>query len=268
MPERAHRGRRQDRTSKLRLSRQEREDGLLDLLGVFRVAARRSIVHAVFDGHSFAANRTLASLERRGLIDKKTVPRGKTGYQVYMLTGRGRDLTAVRSQSSPQPGSVAGPQRYWSAGGDPRNLRHDHHVLDAVTAEVADCHPRGARVVRVRLESELRGRLAAADALGRRAGGEQGARDARRKEARQLGLRVFVGAVPLPDAIIEIEESDGSRSVRAVEVGSGHYSSKQLAEKRSAGFRIYRVPGFRTDDGRRRRATLPDEEFPLSWGGR
>ena len=91
MPERAHRGRRQDRTSTLRLSRQEREDGLLDLLGVFRVAARRSIVNAVFDGHPFAANRTLASLERRGLIDKKTVPRGKTGYQVYMLTGRGRD---------------------------------------------------------------------------------------------------------------------------------------------------------------------------------
>ena len=240
----------------------------MDMLGVFRVASRRSIVNAVFDGHPFAANRTLASLERRGLLVKQTVPRGKTGYQVFMLSGRGRDLTAVRSQSGPQLSSVAGAQRYWSAGGDSRQLRHDHHLIDAVTAEVADCHPRGARVVRVRLESEIRGRLAAADAIARRAGGPEAAKLARRKEAQQLGLRVFVGGVQLPDALLEIEETDGSRSVRAVEVSSGHYTSKQLADKRSAGFRIYHVPGFRTEGGRRQNARLPDEEFPLSWGGR
>ena len=127
MPERAHRGRRQDRTSKLRLSRQEREDGLLDLLGAFRVAARRSIVNAVFDGHPFAANRTLASLERRGLIDKKTVPRCqralrnapfRTGHRpqhvgghVCCAVGRGQSGERARSRRQGRQPREAGAER-------------------------------------------------------------------------------------------------------------------------------------------------------------
>ena len=94
-PGQPHRGRRLDRRSSVHITRQQREHGLLEMLGVFRVASRRSIVTAIFDGHPFAANPTLGSLVRRGLIVQKKVPRGKSGYQVYMLTGKGRDLVAA-----------------------------------------------------------------------------------------------------------------------------------------------------------------------------
>ena len=56
---------------------QQREDGLLEMLGVFRVASRRSIVNAIFDGHPFAANPTLGALVRRGLIVQKKVPEAR-----------------------------------------------------------------------------------------------------------------------------------------------------------------------------------------------
>ena len=44
---------------------------------------------------------------------------------------------------------------------------------------------------------------------------------ARRKEALLLALRTFGRPVPLPDVLLELEESDGRRVLRAVEVASG-----------------------------------------------
>ena len=268
-----HPGRRVDPRSTDRISRQQREHGVLHLLGQFRTASRRSLVDACFDEHPFAANGTLNSLKQRALVARARVPRGRTGYYVYYLTGAGRDLLASQRRNLDRNDSIAGPQRYWSGVGDLRQLRHDHHVFDAVTQDVADCLARGGRVVRVRLESELRGRLAAAEVMARRqfsdkARSAAAAREARRREAMQLGLRVFVRDVPLPDVLVELEERDGRRVVRAIEVASSHYSHAQLRQKFDAGFRVYGIPGFRSAGRRRRYAPLRDEEFPLSWGGR
>ena len=55
------------------------------MLGVFRVATRRSLVESCFDGHPFVANRVLAELEKKKLIRKRQVKHGKRGYQVYTL---------------------------------------------------------------------------------------------------------------------------------------------------------------------------------------
>ena len=266
--DRLHRGRRSDRRHDDKLSRQERQDGVLHTLGMFRVASRRSIADACFDGHPFAANRVMKSLIANGAVVARTVKKGKHGYQVYSLTGAGRDQLAINQRLLEQDQSSAGEQRFCAVGGDARQLRHDHHIFDAVRKDVAPVLNAGGKIVRVRLESELRGRLAAAEAMGRKAAGEPGAREARRKEAVTLGLRVFVRGVPLPDAVVELEEPDGRRVVRSIEVASGHYTSVQIAEKRDAGFRVYGIPGFRSGGGRKGRGTLRGEEtFPLSWGG-
>ena len=95
----------------------------------------------------------------------------------------------------------------------------------AVTRDVPGCLARGGRVVRVRLESELRGRLAAAEAMARgrfsdKARSAAAAREGRRKEAVQLGLRVFARDVPLPDVLVELEEPDGRHVVHASEMAS------------------------------------------------
>ena len=262
-----HTGRRQDRVSPERITRGEREQAVLHMLGTFRVATRRNILEYCFDGHPFVANRVLADQLRKGVVRKRKVAHGKHGYDVYTLSGAGRDLLARLREQLDGEESAGGSQRYWADAGDDRQLRHDHHVFDAVSRDSSDVLQRGGRVVRVRLESELRGRLAAADHAGRRAGGPASARDARRREARRLGLPVFVSGVSLPDALVELEEPDGRRVLRAVEVASGHYTNKQIKEKREAGFRVYGMPQFRSGGERRRRGTLgKDEFFPLSWG--
>ena len=81
-----HLGRRGDRRSAHRLDRQEREHGVLQLLAQFRTASRKSVVDSCFDGHPFAANRTLTALQERGLVERAKVPRGRTGYFVYHLS--------------------------------------------------------------------------------------------------------------------------------------------------------------------------------------
>ena len=262
-----HLGRRGDRRSAERITREDRQKGVLWMLGVFRVATRRSLVESCFDGHPFVANRVLAELEKKKLIRKRQVNHGKRGYQVYTLEARGRDQLALERSRLDREESTAGPQRYWSDAGDSRQLRHDHHVFDAVCADSRDVLNSGGRVVRVRLESELRGRLAAAESGGRTVGGAEGARKARMAEARVVGLRVSASGVPLPDVLVELEQADGRRIVRAVEVSTSAYSGKQLRAKRDAQFRVYSIPWFKTGGNRKSRGTLRDEQlFPLSWG--
>ena len=79
-----------------------------------------------------------------------------------------------------------------------------------------------------------------------------------------VGLRVFDDGVPLPDALVEVEEASGRVVTRSVEVASGSYTHAQVADKERSGFRVY---GFRPDRSKAARS-LRVEEFPLSWGGR
>ena len=102
-----------------------------------------------------------------------------------------------------------------------RQLEHDHHVFEAVVQDTEDVRGRGGRIRRVRLEAELRGILAAAGESARQNEGKHGAERARRRAAEHVGLRVFAEGVPLPDALVEIEEADGRRSGEGDRGGDG-----------------------------------------------
>ena len=106
-----HLGRRHDRRSSAKVTRAEREEAVLHLLGVFRVAGRRAVVDSCCDGHPFVANRLLGGLERRGLVRKRHVPRGKRGYHVYTLTGAGQDHLARLRLQLDTDSSAAGAQQ-------------------------------------------------------------------------------------------------------------------------------------------------------------
>jgi len=178
-----HAGRRADRREGPRVPYEERLALTLETIGIFRVVSRKALVAHCFDGHPFAANKALRRLERDGLVRAVRVERGKHGYQVFTLTGKGRDRAAERRRKGAGVRAVlSDEQRYWEGLADPRQLRHDHQVFEAVAQDAADVGSSGGRVRRVRLESELRGLLAAADDAGRRRGGpaEARLRDARR----------------------------------------------------------------------------------------
>ena len=260
-----HAGRREDRGEGPRVPYAERVALTLETIGIFRVVSRKALVAHCFDGHPYVANKALRQLERDGLIRSVRIKRGKHGYQVFTLTGKGRDRAAERRRKGAGVRAVlADEQRFWEGLADQRQLRHDHQVFEAVVQDAADVVPAGGRVRRVRLESELRGLLAVADDEGRRRGGPAEARRMRSEAAAGMGLRVFDDGVPLPDALIEIEERDGRVVTRSVEVASGSYTHAQVKEKERSGFRVY---GFRPDRSKRARS-MRLEEFPLSWGGR
>ena len=260
-----HAGRREDRGTGPRVPYEERVALTLETIGIFRVVTRKALVAHCFDGHPFVANKALRQLERDGLVATARVEHGKYGYQVFTLTGKGRDRAADRRRKGAGVRAVVSDeQRFWEGLADQRQLRHDHQVFEAVAQDATDVESAGGRVRRVRLESELRGLLAVADDAGRRRGGAPEARRMRAEAAAAVGLRVFDEDVPLPDALVEIEEADGRVVTRSVEVASGSYTHAQVAEKKRSGFRVY---GFRPDRSKRARS-LSVEEFPLSWGGR
>lgn len=264
-PAQVHSGRRQARQEGPRVPYEERVALTLETLGIFRVVTRKALVAHCFDGHPFVANKAIRQLEREGLVRSERVARGKHGYQVFTLTGAGRDRAAERRRRGAGVRAVlSDDQRFWTGLADQRQLRHDHQVFEAVAQDAGDVASGGGRVRRVRLESELRGLLAVADDEGRRRGGPAEARRMRAEAAAGMGLRVFDDGVPLPDALVEIEESDGRVVTRSVEVASGSYTHAQVAEKERSGFRVY---GYRPDRSKAARS-LRVEDFPLSWGGR
>ena len=251
-----HAGRREDRREGPQVSYQERVALTLETIGIFRVVSRKALVAHCFDGHPFVANKALGQLQREGLVRPVRVERGKYGYQVFTLTGKGRDRAAERRRKGAGVRAVlSDEQRFWEGLADQRQLRHDHQVFEAVAQDAADVGPGGGRVRRIRLESELRGLLAAADDAGRRRGGPAEARRMRAEAAAGVGL---------PDALVEVEEASGRVVTRSVEVASGSYTHAQVADKERSGFRVY---GFRPDRSKAARS-LRVEEFPLSWGGR
>ena len=260
-----HRGRREDRGDGIRRSREQRVQDLLELVGMYRVVSRRAVVEHIFDGHTFAAARTLPALVRDHLLEIHDLPAGGSRYQVLTLTDTGRARAAVASRARRRKSGEAEEelQRYWSHVPDVRQLRHDQHVFEAVMQDTEDVRSRGGRIRRVRLESELRGLLASAGETARMTDGARGAERARRQEAARLGLRVFAKGVPLPDALVEIEEADGSRCVRAIEVVTTSYSSAQVLQKHMAGFRLYYM---RAERRRQRRSLASEELYPLAWG--
>ena len=239
------------------------------MLGTYRVVSRRCVVEHCFDGHPFSAGRVLPALEAEGLIAVHTVPVGAKAYQVLSLTGTGQDraTTGARKRRRELGEDDGGnPQHYWRGLSDIRQLGHDAWVFEAVMQDTERIRREGGRIRRVRLESELRGLLAAAGETVRCSEGARGAECARRKAAKCIGLRMFAEGVPLPDALVEMEDAHGRRSVRAIEVVTGSYTSAQVRQKRLAGFRLYAVPGYRTRRGRRSHRTRAAEDlFPLVW---
>ena len=243
---------------------------MLELVGTFRVAPRRAVVEHCFDGHPYAASRTLPELVREGLVAVHVVPVGTKGYQVLSLTDAGRDHAAFgarRRRRKPDHDEDPNPQRFWAGLPDMRNLQHDADVFEAVMQDTEDVRRKGGRIRRVRLEPELRGLLAAAGETARRTGGAAGAGRARREAAASIGLRVCEEGAPLPDALVELEAADGSRSVRGIDVVTGSYTHAQVRAKQQAGFRLYSSVRFASDRDRRRYRRLNVEElWPLSWG--
>ena len=129
-------------------------------------------------------------------------------------------------------------QRTLSGAVRPAELAHDVAVYRAAGAAQARIEASGGRVVRVRIDAELKGLVAARSEQARQSGREA-ADAARRQAAEALGLPVEGGKVLVPDAQVEYVDAAGRTGRCNVEVASGHYRASAIRAKAKAGFAMY-----------------------------
>ena len=135
-----------------------------------------------FDGHPFTTRRMVTQMKQAGLIEEHeaTGPRGNT-FTVLTATERGRRAPRTARRSTP---AMSPQQRTWSGLVKPAELSHDTAVYRAALGERARIEAEGGRVVRVRLDAELKAIVATATEKARAEGGDRAADAAKRARPR------------------------------------------------------------------------------------
>ncbi len=218
-----------------RRSFDERVDGLVRDVGAFRAVALKDLSARQFDGHPFAARRGLARAERAGWV-RLLKARGPKGgkFTVVVATEAGAARAEGLWREAGRPG-----QKALSGAVRPAELAHDVAVYRAAGAAQARVEAAGGRIVRVRIDAELKGLVAAPAERARQTAGREAAGAARRQAAEELGLPVEDGKVLVPDAQVEYVDAAGRTGRCNVEVASGHYRGREIRAKARAGFAMY-----------------------------
>ncbi len=209
--------------------------GVVRDVGAFRAVALRDLVERQFDGHPFAAGRGLVRAERAGWVERRKARGPKGGeFTVVVATPAG----AARAETLWREAGRRG-QRAFAGAVRPAELGHDVAVYRAAGHAQSRIEHEGGRVVRVRIDAELKGLVAARAERARQAKSQAAADDERRRAAEVLGLPFRDGKVLVPDAQIEYVDAAGRTGRCNVEVASEHYRGQAIRAKAKAGFALY-----------------------------
>ena len=217
----------------------ERVESMVRDVGAFRAIALADLITQQFDGHSHVARNGLLAAERAGWITrhKAESPHGGS-FTVVVATPAGAARAAELWANVGRPD-----QQVMSGAVKPSELRHDCAVYRAARAAAARIEAEGGRVVQVRVDAELKGRVASATERARHAEGRDAAAATRRRVAAALDLPMADGKVLFPDAQIEFENGRGRSGRCNVEVASEHYNGPAVRAKAAAGFQMYATAG-------------------------
>ena len=219
-----------------RRTRTDRDRDAIADVGMYRAVSYTDLSEQHYDGHPYAARRAVTRMVRAGLIaeHEATGPQGNP-FTVLTATERGRDAA---HRAALDAGHVP-EQETWTGLVKPAELSHDTAVYRAALGERARIEAEGGRVVRVRLDAELKSRVATATETARAAGGDRAAETAKAAAAQELGLPMQDGHVMYPDAQLDIEDRDGLGGRVNVEIASDHYHAAAIVAKAGAGFAMH-----------------------------
>ena len=219
-----------------RRTRTDRDRDAIADVGMYRAVSYTDLSEQHYDGHPYAARRAVTRMVRAGLIEEHeaTGPQGNL-FTVLTATARGRDAAHRAARDA---GHVP-EQETWTGLVKPAELSHDTAVYRAALDERARLEAEGGRVVRVRLDAELKSRVATATETARAAGGDRAADEAKAAAAQELGLPMQDGHVMYPDAQLDIEDRDGMGGRVNVEIASDHYHAAAIVAKAGAGFAMH-----------------------------
>ena len=225
----------------------DRVDGVVRDVAAFRTVALTDLIKQQFDGHSYVARHGIAEAERAGWIERRQAEGPKGGrFTVVVATPAGVDRAALLWERAGLTD-----QRGWSGAIKASDLGHECAVYRAACAAAERIEAEGGRVERVRVDAELKGRVAAHAERARQAEGREAAAAERRRAATELDLPIEQGKVLFPDAQIEYVNAAGRSGRCNVEVVSQHYASGTIRSKAAAGFQMYAASGRAADFVRR-----------------
>ena len=215
---------------------QERVEGALADVGMYRNVSYRDLVESQFGGHPYTARRAVDRMIRDGHVREHQAkgPRGGT-YKVLTLTEAG----ARKARDYAVEQGFDKEQQTWSGLVKRGELSHDTAVYRAARIEQRRLLQQGARIRRVRIDAEMKKQVARATERARATEGRAAADAARRKAAQDLELPIQQGRVVYPDAQIEYLDSEGRSGRVNVEIASEHYSGRTITAKAQAGFRMH-----------------------------
>ncbi len=219
------------------ISFDERCAGALTDIGVHGAVSCRDLAEARFGGHPYTTRRAVNAWTKKGLVTE-TIATGPNGnpFKVLSLTRKGvadaREVAAKRGMNPAQQIRFA-PARSAQAA-------HDTAIYRACRKEQRRLLGEGATVRRVRLDTELKSKVARRSEAARRKDGDRAADAERRRTARELGLPINdEGQVLYPDAQIEYTDAQGGSGRVNVEAVSGNYREPAVRAKAAAGFAMH-----------------------------
>ena len=219
-----------------RRTRATRDRDAIADVGMYRAVSYTDISEQHYDNHPYVTRRAVNRMVRDGLLEEHeaTGPQGNT-FTVLTATARGRDAA---HRAALDAGHVP-EQQTWTGLVKPAELSHDTAVYRAALDERARIEADGGRVVRVRLDAELKSLVATATEKARAEGGDRAAETAKAAAAQELGLPMQDGHVMYPDAQLDIEDSQGMSGRVNVEIASDHYHAAAIVAKAGAGFSMH-----------------------------
>ena len=217
-------------------------------LGKFRVINGEDLTRHGYGGDRGRMERETESLIRQGLVEEKRVEISLSkSTRMYTLTKAGRRLIE-------RSGRVPNDQEIYAGFVKPREAKHDAELYRVYQKEEDRIERRGGRVRRVLLDFELKKKV---NRDLTRLGPEKDDPDKKHDVAERHGLRVVHGRIPVPDLQIEYETPDQSIARVNLELTTGDYRPRQLADKARAGFTLY----SHGDDASHVRRVLSDREL-------
>lgn len=222
-------------------------------IGRFRTVAMEDLARIRYQGNADQMRQDLPALADQGLIQCRTAwtRANREKLAVVVLTPRGKAVLERHFGKGTA-------QQLYAGFVKPAEVAHDAAIYRMYQAEAGRIVANGGRIRRVVLDYELKQKVysplarAKAKAVGT---AEYAKRQA--DVARQHGLTVIKGKIPLPDLRIEYETADGELARVDLELATHHYHGSHLQTKADAGFKMY-APA---DSVGRLTAVLEDREI-------
>jgi len=206
-------------------------------IGRFRTVAIEDLRRTLYQGDAGQIREDLRSLRDQGLVQLKAARTrsGRGKLPVVVLTKIGRTIVArERADNSGQ--------KLYAGFVKPGEVAHDAAIYRMYQAEARKIERAGGMIRRVVLDYELKHKIYSVLAKARALPPAEYAKK-QAEVARENGLTVVKGKIPLPDLRIEYETREGEQARVNLEVATQHYHGGALAAKAEAGFKMYAADG-------------------------